>query len=81
MSSGVVSASIKTIVPDIVEQYMSKCSVTWEVALEQLYKSAMYKKLESSESELYDLSPLLLCDLLIEECKTGVITWPEEQQT
>lgn len=73
------ASAMKIVVPAIVEQYMKERSVSWEEALEQLYNSTLYSRLEDPECKLYNLSHMLLCDLLIEEVETGEITWPEEQ--
>jgi hypothetical protein len=67
------------IVPKIVERYMRECGVSWNIAVERLYNSKLYEALEDRETSLWRLSPLLLCDLLIEESETGEIIWPEEQ--
>jgi len=79
MQTDIFTGTMKMIVPEIVERYIKKCTVSWEIALERLYNSTLYKRLEEPETALYKLSPLLLCDLLIEEYETGKITWPEEQ--
>jgi hypothetical protein len=81
---GLVSMSkfagiLKMIVPKIVERYMEERDVSCGVAIERLYNSKLYEALEDRETSLWRLSPLLLCDLLIEELETGKITWPEEQ--
>ena len=79
MNSDKFAGMMKMVVPTIVEQYMKERSVSWEVAIERLYRSTLYNKLEDPDTSLLNLSPLLLCDLLIEELETGKITWPEEQ--
>jgi len=73
------STSMKMLVPAIIEQYMNKCSLSWEIALERLYKSFLYNRLENTEVELSDLSPSHLCDLLIEEYDAGSVQSPEVQ--
>jgi hypothetical protein len=70
---------MKMTVPKIVEQYMKEAAVTWDEAIERLYNSELYEALEDKDTALWHLSPLLLCDLLIEELETGEIIWPEEQ--
>ena len=79
MSKQTQPRMLQLIVPKIVERYMEVQSVSWDIALEHLYKSTLYKALEDPDTALWHLSPLLLCDLLIEEVSTGNITWPEEQ--
>ncbi|GHV29550.1 hypothetical protein FACS1894167_09030 [Synergistales bacterium] len=70
---------LKMIVPKIVEQYIREKGAAWEEAIGTLYESRLYATLEDEETALWHLSPLLLCDLLIEEIETGTITFPEEQ--
>jgi hypothetical protein len=70
---------LKMIVPSIVARYMKERSASWDVAIERLYNSKLYKAVEDESTVLWHLSPLLLCDLLIEELETGTLTFPEEQ--
>ena len=79
MTTPIFAGVLKMIVPRIVESYMKNRVVTWETAIDHLYNSTLYRALEDPETELWHLSPLLLCDILIEEIETGNITWPEEQ--
>ena len=79
MNSEAMSLSLKKIIPAVVEQYMNKCSASWETALECLYMSTLYKELENQEAGLRDLSPVFLCDLLIKECNTGSFSLQEGQ--
>jgi hypothetical protein len=70
---------LQMVVPNVIDEYIKKRDVTWEVALKSLYQSSLYEALEDKETSIWHLSPVLLCDLLIEEIETGNITWPEEQ--
>ncbi|MDR1123214.1 MAG: hypothetical protein LBL61_01080 [Elusimicrobiota bacterium] len=63
----------------IVQNFVAKRKVGERKALELLYKSKLYSLLETPETALWHLSPLLLCDMLIEEIDTGKIIFPEEQ--
>jgi len=70
---------VKVLVTKIVEHYITIKGVTWKEAIETLYNSRLYATLEDKETALWHLSPLLLCDLLVEEIETGRILFPEEQ--
>ena len=73
------AAIIRMLIPKVLEEFMSKSSYSYEAAAEAMYKSKFYKTLEDKETGLWHLSPLTLCEFLIEEVKTGKITWTEEQ--
>ena len=79
MTSSEFAGNMQIIVPRIIERYMESQAVVWETAIEHLYGSILYQTLEDADTSLWHLSPLLLCELLIEEMKTGNITWPKEQ--
>jgi hypothetical protein len=48
-------------------------------AVELLYSSSLYSKLEDEKTKLWHLSAETLYNLLDEELTTGKITYPEEQ--
>ena len=67
------------LVPKVVEEFMAKRSCSYEAATEAMYNSKFYKALEDKKTDLWHLSPLALCEFLIEEIETEKITWTEEQ--
>jgi hypothetical protein len=73
------AGKIKMIVPLIIDRYRVLKILPYDIAINHLYNSRLYEALEDEETSLWHLSPLLLCELLIEEMETGKITWPEEQ--
>jgi hypothetical protein len=79
MGANQFAGLVKSIVLKIVEQYITRKGSSWKNAIESLYSSRLYAALEDEETALWHLSPLLLCDLLIEEIETGTIIFPEEQ--
>jgi hypothetical protein len=72
-----VAGTIKSIIPTIIEKYMIKKSLPWEIAIEHLYNSEFYKALENADTRLYQLTPTVLCDFLLDEKETGRITCQE----
>jgi hypothetical protein len=79
MEHNAFAGLLKMIVPAIMDIYMKEKSQPYDIAIERLYNSRLYEALENQDTWLWHLSPLLLCDLLIEELETGHINWPEEQ--
>ena len=79
MNANQFAGMLKMIVPKIIEQYIKEKGATWKEAIGTLYESRLYATLEDEETALWHLSPLLICDLLVEEVNTGAINWPEEQ--
>ena len=79
MEHNAFAGLLRMIVPAIVDIYMKEKSQPYDIAIERLYNSRLYEALENKDTSLWHLSPLLLCDLFIEELETGHINWPEEQ--
>ena len=79
MDANQFASMLKIIVPAIIERFMKERGVSCDIATERLYNSTLYEALEDQDTALWHLSPLLLCDMLMEELDTGKITMPEEQ--
>jgi len=74
-----ISSIIALITPGILSLIMERQEKTLEEASGILYQSKLYAALENEETKAWRLGYPLLYDLLAEELKTGMITWPEEQ--
>ena len=67
------------ITPGIISLLMENRRLLLDEASDILYNSQLYKILEDEETKAWRLGYPLLYDLLEEELRTGIITWPEEQ--
>jgi len=77
MLTNETAGTVKSMVPIIVEKYMSEKSVSWDIAIEHLYNSELYKALENSNTLAHHLDPSVLCGLLVEERESGRFSLPE----
>jgi hypothetical protein len=60
-------AILSLLVPQIVEEYMSRTGATQEIALEKIYSSKMYEFLSDEELKIWHFSPKQLCNMLFDE--------------
>ena len=74
-----ISPVVAMITPGIIKLLMDNRGLGVEEASGLLYKSKLYKALETEKTKVWRLSYYLLYDLLEEELTTGKITYPEEQ--
>jgi len=72
------SSMLFLLVPQIVQLMIEDSKTDEEKAIELLYASELYVKLEDEETKLWHLSANALYEMLKEEQKTGSITYPEE---
>ena len=66
------------LVPQVVTLIVERKEVSARKAIELLYASELYERLEEEETKLWHLSAHTLYDLFDEEITTGEITYPEE---
>ena len=66
------------LIPLVIREIMKIRNVNEQEAVELLYSSFLYSKLEEESTKLWHLSQLTLANLLNEELETGSITFPEE---
>jgi len=71
-------ATLQMLVPMIIQVIMDKMDIPVVSAVELLYPSRLYKKLENECTKLWHLSPLALYELLDMELQTGKIIFPTE---
>lgn len=71
-------AVLQIIVSRLVQLIAKKMNLSDEDALNLLYSSKLYEKLEHEETKVWHLSVPTLYDLLIEERESGKIIFPEE---
>lgn len=71
-------ALLEMLVPQLTNTVMEKRGLSEHDALEILYTSRLYQKLEAEETKLWHLSVPTLLELLTEELDTGIVTYPEE---
>ena len=69
---------MEMLVPQVVALIVERKEVSARGAIELLYASELYERLEVEETKLWRLSAQTLYDLLDEELTTGEITYPEE---
>ena len=69
---------LQVIVSRLVQMIAKEMNVSDKEALNNLYSSKLYEKLEQEETKLWHLSVPTLYSLFIEEIETGKITFPEE---
>lgn len=69
---------LQIIVSRLVQQIVKGMNLSDEDALNLLYSSKLYEKLEHEETIVWHLSVPTLYDLLIEERESGKIIFPEE---
>lgn len=69
---------LQVIVSRLVQMIAKEMNVSDKEALNNLYSSKLYEKLEYEETKLWHLSVPTLYSLFIEEIETGKITFPEE---
>ena len=79
MDKNKLSGFLMIICNQILQMLMERKEVDYKKAVELLYKSQMYAKLEIEETKLWHFSAEKLYMLLDEELTTGKITYPEEQ--
>lgn len=71
-------AVLQVIVSRLVQMIAKEMNLPAEGALNLLYSSKLYEKLEHEETKVWHLSVPTLFDLFMEEKETGKITFPEE---
>ena len=69
---------LQVIVSRLVQMIEQELNISSKDALDMLYSSMLYEKLEKEETKVWHLSVPTLYSLLIEEKVTGKITFPEE---
>ena len=69
---------LQVIVSRLVQMIAKEKNVSDKEALNDLYSSKLYEKLEQEETKLWHLSVPTLYSLFIDEIETGKITFPEE---
>lgn len=66
------------VVPQLIALIAEKQKIDELQATEELYQSDLYALLETEDTKLWHLSPLMLYEMFAEEKRTGKITFPEE---
>jgi len=69
---------LQIIISRLVEMISKEMNIIDKEAIDKLYKSELYEKLENEETKIWHLSVPTLYSLFDEEQKTGKITFPEE---
>lgn len=71
-------AVLQIIVSRLVQVIAKEMDLSAKEALNLLYSSKLYEKLEHEETKVWHLSVPTLYDLFVEEQKSGNISFPEE---
>jgi hypothetical protein len=71
-------ATLQMLVPMIIHVIMEKKDISVISAINLLYVSRLYEKLEIESTKLWHLSPLALYELLENELQTGKLIFPTE---
>lgn len=71
-------ATLQMLVPMVIQIIIEKKNISVIKAVELLYLSKLYKKLEIEETKLWHLSPLALYEILDIELNTGNLVFPTE---
>ncbi len=71
-------AVLQIIVSRLVQVIAKEMDLSDKEALNLLYSSKLYEKLEHEETKVWHLSVPTLYDLFVEEQKSGNISFPEE---
>ncbi|MGD9567075.1 MAG: hypothetical protein AB7V48_01935 [Sedimentibacter sp.] len=71
-------AVLQIIVSRLVQMISNEMNVSDKEALNLLYTSKLYEKLEQEDTKVWHLSVPLLYSLFVEEQETGKIIFPEE---
>lgn len=69
---------LQIIVSRLAQTISKEMNISDKEALNRLYASKLYEKLEQEETKVWHLSVPSLYNLFIEEQDTGKITFPEE---
>jgi len=69
---------LQIIVTRLVQTISNEMNISDKVALNRLYSSKLYEKLEQEETKVWHLSVPTLSSLFKEEQENGKITFPEE---
>ncbi|MCB2357839.1 hypothetical protein [Clostridium estertheticum] len=69
---------LQVIVSRLVQMIAKEMIISDKDALNNLYSSKLYEKLEQQETKVWHLSVPTLYNIYIEETKTGKIVFPEE---
>ncbi|MGK0469523.1 hypothetical protein [Clostridium sp.] len=69
---------LQVIVSRLVQMVAKEMNISDKDALNSIYSSKLYEKLEQEEMKVWHLSVPTLYSLYIEETKTGTIVFPEE---
>jgi len=78
MDQNKFATMMEMLVPQVVALIVEHKEVSAREAIELLYSSELYERLEEEETKLWRLSAQTLYDLFDEEMITGEITYPEE---
>ena len=71
-------ATLQMLVPMIIQVIMEEKDIPVISAVNLLYVSKLYEKLEIESTKLWHLSPLALYELLENELQTGKLIFPTE---
>lgn len=71
-------ATLQMLMPLFIKEVMKKRKLTQNEAVEMIYKSQLYEKLEDESTKLWHFSVQTLAAMLNEEINTGNISFPEE---
>ena len=71
-------AVLQIIVSRLAQMIEKEMNVSDKDALNKLYTSKLYEKLEQEDTKVWHLSVPLLYSLFVEEQETGQIIYPEE---
>lgn len=71
-------AVLQIIISRLAQMIAKEMNISDKKALNLLYLSKLYEKLEKEETKVWHLSVSTLFSLFIEEQETGKITFPEE---
>jgi len=71
-------ATLQMLIPMIIQIIIDKRRIPVITAINLLYLSGLYEKLEEENTKLWHLSPLALFELLEIELETGKLVFPTE---
>lgn len=71
-------AILQVIVSRLAQMIAEEIDISDKDALNRLYSSKLYEKLEQEETKVWHLSVPTLYSLFVEEQETGKITFPQE---
>jgi hypothetical protein len=73
-----VSPTLMSIIESrVIDEFLKTSNISETEAMSFFYNSELYKLMENSDSGVWHFSSILLAKILLNEQKTGVLTFPE----